>query len=159
MGDAYDRDAPAASEAALAEMPEWNQELSERLYRLFYRRAEDGSDLTGRIESLLAQYGDAVFSELIFMLSHLRFRPAEAREHWHGILAHQERMAAGVGTSVDLRVALVSYFVDINRQFDNPKVIELRLFEQTQASAYRDELTGLFNHRHIRRQNLRQTAH
>jgi diguanylate cyclase (GGDEF)-like protein len=47
-------------------------------------------------------------------------------------------------------VALVSYFVEVERKLEHPKVIELRLFEQTQASAYRDELTGLCNFRLFR---------
>jgi diguanylate cyclase (GGDEF)-like protein len=52
--------------------------------------------------------------------------------------------------AVDLRVALVSYFVEVNRQLKNPKIIELKLFEQAQASIYRDELTGLYNFRYFR---------
>lgn len=149
MGQPFDVN---SSNVATAEGPEpeaWSQELSERLYQLLYVREADTA-LNARIESLLTQFGDAVFSELIFLLSHLRFEPPEAREHWNGILAHRESLAAHLSTAVDLRVALVSYFVHINRQFENPKVIELRLFEQTQASAYRDDLTGLFNYRAFR---------
>jgi diguanylate cyclase (GGDEF)-like protein len=52
-----------------------------------------------------------------------------------------------LGSPVDLRVALSSYFLEVDAKLENPKVIELRLFEQTQASAYRDELTGLCNFR------------
>ena len=42
----------------------------------------------------------------------------------------------------DLRVALASYFLQVNRKLQSPKIIEMKLFEQTRASAYRDELTG-----------------
>jgi diguanylate cyclase (GGDEF)-like protein len=48
---------------------------------------------------------------------------------------------------VDLRVALASYFLQVDRRLENPKLIELKLFEETEASAYRDELTGLYNYR------------
>ena len=48
---------------------------------------------------------------------------------------------------MDLSVALVSYFVQVSGKLTNPKVIELKLFEETRASAYRDELTGLHNFR------------
>jgi diguanylate cyclase (GGDEF)-like protein len=44
-------------------------------------------------------------------------------------------------------VALASYFLEVNRKLENPKIIELKLFEETQASAHRDELTGLHNYR------------
>jgi diguanylate cyclase (GGDEF)-like protein len=52
-----------------------------------------------------------------------------------------------VSRPVDVRVALVSYFLDVVPKLRNPKVIELHLLEQTQASTYRDELTGLCNFR------------
>jgi diguanylate cyclase (GGDEF)-like protein len=45
---------------------------------------------------------------------------------------------------------LASYFVDVNRKLRNPKIIELQLFQETEASVYRDELTGLFNYRYFR---------
>jgi len=56
-------------------------------------------------------------------------------------------MEESLGSEVDLAVALVSYFVQVNRQLQNPKLIELKVFEETQASAYRDQLTGLHNFR------------
>jgi diguanylate cyclase (GGDEF)-like protein len=63
------------------------------------------------------------------------------------MMEHHQLMQERLGSSVDLRVALVSYFLQINRKLENPKIIELKLFEQTQASAYKDELTGLYNYR------------
>ena len=56
-------------------------------------------------------------------------------------------MQDALGSEVALSVALVSYFVQVNRQLQNPKLIELKVFEETRASAYRDELTGLHNFR------------
>ena len=63
-----------------------------------------------------------MYSELLYLLSHIRFEEAEAERHWKDI-------------------------VQVNRQLQNPKLIELKVFEETQASAYRDELTGLHNFR------------
>ena len=96
------------------------------------------------------EYGDSVYSELIYLLSHLRFEAAEARQYWGEIVAHRDSMEKRLGKPLDLRVALVSYFVEVNRKLKNPKIIELKLFEQTQASVYRDELTGLSNFRFFR---------
>jgi hypothetical protein len=84
---------------------------------------------------------------LIHLLSHLRFTPVEARRHWESILEHRGRMGRRLGKEVDLRAALVSYFVEVNRSLRNPKIIELKLFEQTQAPIYGDELTALYNFR------------
>ena len=62
-------------------------------------------------------------------------------------LEHQRSMEARLGSPLDLKVAIVSYFVEVNHQLEVPKVIELRLFEQTRDSTYRDELTGLYTYR------------
>ena len=44
-------------------------------------------------------------------------------------------------------MALASYFVQVNRKIQSPKIVELQLFEQTRTYAYRDDMTGLPNHR------------
>ena len=46
---------------------------------------------------------------------------------------------------VGLRVAILDYFVNVNHELKNPKVIELAAFERTARSAVTDALTGLYN--------------
>ncbi len=122
-----------------------NEPLDELL-----RAAElGGRVLAGELERLAERFGPVVYSEFIHLLSHLRFEPAEARRLWHNIAEHADFMQRSLGCPVDPRVALVSYFVEVNRKLKQPKIIELRLFEETRASAYRDELTGLFNYRYF----------
>ncbi len=58
-------------------------------------------------------------------------------------------MEQKLGSFVDARVALASYFVHVNRKIQNPKIVELQLFEQTRTYAYRDDMTGLPNHRYF----------
>ncbi len=120
--------------------------LAERLFHLLYRSAA-AVDLARAVAELEEEFGERVYAELLYLLSHLRFEPPEARRHWHAILAHRAGLETKLGEPVDLRVALVSYFVQVNRKLQNPKVIELKVFEETHASAYRDELTGLLNYR------------
>jgi len=127
-----------------------NLELSEALYDLLHNLDPGVGELTGELELLENEYHDAVYSELVYLLSHLQFEPAEARKHWERVQAHQRTMGEALGQPVDLRVALVSYFVEVNHKLRNPKIIEMALFEQTQASAYRDEVTGLCNYRLFR---------
>ncbi len=102
-------------------------------------------------------YPDDAYSELIFLLSHLRFEPDEAKRHWDRILEHRRLMQDRLESFVDVRIALVSYFLQIHRKLENPKVIELQLFQETQASAYRDELTGLYNYRFLEECLARET--
>jgi len=128
----------------------WKPELAERLHELLYDRELGVDELDARLSELKLQHGDCVHQVLLHILSHLKFEPAEAQDHWRRILAHRLDLQRRLDEPVDLRVALTSYFVQVNRQLETPKVIELKLFEQTQASAYRDELTGLHNYRLFR---------
>ncbi|HEU4401926.1 MAG TPA: diguanylate cyclase [Candidatus Polarisedimenticolia bacterium] len=142
--------APAATAPVPTGESAWNPRLVESLYDLLYHSELVSHDLDSDLRKIERKHGEGVYSELIYMLSHLRFEPGEAKSCWQRILEHQVSMRRRLGTEVDLRVALVSYFVEINRMLRNPKVIELKVFEQTQASAYRDELTGLCNFRYFR---------
>ncbi|MBI4160984.1 MAG: diguanylate cyclase [Acidobacteria bacterium] len=129
---------------------EWTPGAMESLYHLLYGSDAGNGSLVGRVEGLEPVFGEEIYSELIFLLSHLRFPAGEARRHWLQIQAHRDSMAERLGVPVDLRVALVSYFVEVSRQLRNPKIIELQLFEETRACVYRDELTGLCNYRYFR---------
>lgn len=110
------------------------------------------------VRRLEQAYGAAVYAELLYLLSHLRFPAEEAKPHWERILEHRKSMAGRLGSPVDLRVALASFFVEVNRQLKNPKIIEMRLFERERASACRDDLTGLFNYRMFREQLEREMS-
>jgi len=134
----------------------WNPELVETLYRLLYVVDLGNDGLHAELEQLEKRFGDILYAELIHLLSHLRYPPAEARAHWHAVVAHRDAMERRMGGTVDLRVALVSYFVEVNRQLKIPKIIELKVFEQTQASVYQDELTGLCNFRYFREHLARE---
>jgi len=146
---------PAAAPAGAAAAPSpddapWNPSLVEALYDLMYRADAGWGALEADLRRLEEKAGNTVYAELIYLLSHLRFGPDEARACWDQIVAHRQTMQDNMKTPVDLRVALVSYFLEVNRRLQSPKVIELKLFEQTRASAYRDDLTGLWNYRYFR---------
>lgn len=140
----------------VTQRPAWNPELAEALHRMLYAAEPGSADLGAGLRRLERTYEDAVHSELIYLLSHLRFEEVEARSHWLRILAHRDAMQERLGATVDLRVALLSYFLEVCRKLKNPKVIELKLFEETQASAYRDDLTGLDNFRSFREHLARE---
>jgi diguanylate cyclase (GGDEF)-like protein len=106
-----------------------------------------GGAIDGALRDLKASYGHDVYSELLHVLCNLRFDSAEAEHRWNEILEHRETMERRLGGPLDLRVALFSYFVDVQRRLDNPKIIELADFERARESAYTDELTGLRNYR------------
>lgn len=127
----------------------WDPDLVESIYDLLNADTTSPALIEG-LAALKPKYGNLVYSELIYLLSHLRFEPDEAMHHWEQILEHRRRLHGAQGAPADVRVALVSYFVEVHRKLRNPKIIEMKLFERTRACAYRDELTGLHNFRLFR---------
>jgi diguanylate cyclase (GGDEF)-like protein len=102
-------------------------------------------------EKLLARFEKQkdfgpLYSSILYILTHLTFNEAEARRHWKRIRAHRDRLQMDLGRDVGLRVALLDYFVNLNRELKNPKVIEISIYERTERSAISDGLTGLYNH-------------
>lgn len=120
-------------------------------------------------EKLLAQFesreheGEPVYSTILYILTHLSFSEAEARRHWPTIQAHRNRLQMELGRDVGLRVALLDYFVNVNKELKNPKVIEISIYERTERSAITDGLTGLYNHAYflqsLRRELQRARRH
>jgi diguanylate cyclase (GGDEF)-like protein len=127
----------------------WNPDLVEALQNLLLSGKLIDRNLEGELATLLEQHQDAVYSELIYLLSHLRFKPSEASAHWRNIVELRRSMQERLDSTIDLRVALVSYFLEVQRELENPTVIEMKLFEQAREMAYRDELTGLHNFRYF----------
>ncbi len=116
---------------------------------LFVRRGLDGSALETEVGKLAQSHGARVYSELIYLLSHVRLRHETAKHHWQQILEHRAFLEERLGSFVDVRVAVASYFVQADDAPWDSGTVELRLFERAPALAYRDELTGLGNRRYF----------
>jgi diguanylate cyclase (GGDEF)-like protein len=122
-----------------------------------------------REEKLLEEFerkkgvGDALYSPLLYLLTHLNFTEAKATRHWKRIRAHRERLRKELDRDPGLRVAILDYFVNVSQELKNPKVIELAIYERTERSAVTDGLTGLFNHAYflqtLRQEVLRSKRH
>jgi len=128
----------------------WRSELSQRLFDLLSVGELDSVEFQEGLAALVDEQGNEVYTELLYLLSHLRFEPDEARDHWQGIAEHRDRMAAAMQSAVDLRVAMVSYLVDTHGLLESPAMIELQSLENARDFAFRDSLTGLYNFRFYR---------
>jgi diguanylate cyclase (GGDEF)-like protein len=111
-----------------------------------------GSAVDEALQDLEVPFGDEVYSELFHIMCHLRFEPVEAKRLWSEVLGHRGVMQGRLGSPLDLRVAMLSYLVEIRRKLADPKIIERVEFERTQESAYTDHLTGLRNYRYFAEQ-------
>ncbi len=147
------RQAAAAHQARVASVVErpltLNPDLVEALQSLLLAGKAGDPDLDRSLAALVEQHQEVVYSELIYLLSHIRLEPAEASVHWQNIVELRRTMQQRLGSPIDLRVALVSYFLEVHRRLENPTVIEMKLFEQAREMAFRDELTGLHNFRYF----------
>ena len=103
--------------------------------------------LIDKVRAIMKQNGDRVFSNLLNVFTHLEIEPKEAEIIWSDILKHRREMSETLGRSVGLRVGMLDYFIAVNRQMRNPKIIEIEMFEKLEKSLIKDELTGIYNRR------------
>lgn len=107
--------------------------------------------------------GQAFYSTLLSLLTHLDFTETVARRHWQKVQDHRGEMKRLLKRDPGLRVALLDYFVNQTRVLRSPKVIELALYQRTEQTALTDALTGLFNRAYLtqfmRREMSRSQRH
>jgi len=121
----------------------------EKIIGLFSKPALNANAVARRVEAMAKGHGDAFYTGLLYMLAHLEFTPKVARVQWKEILHHHENLVKKLGRPLDLRVALLDYFLSWNRKLRNPKILELKIYQLTKKEAISDELTGLFNYRYF----------
>lgn len=102
-----------------------------------------------RMAALADQYGDQVYAPLFFITAHLEVSARTAKKYYFQLLSHWHVMNTCLTREIDFRVALLDYFVSINKRIKNPKIIEIKIFEKTQQDSYIDELTQLYNYRYF----------
>jgi diguanylate cyclase (GGDEF)-like protein len=106
-------------------------------------------DVVRQLEAVFVDKTATLYSDLIYTLTHLHFSEAQARNHWENVLKHKLELASKLNRNVGIRVSLLDYFANLQQKLDNPKVIEMDLYEKTLLSAVTDGLTGLYNHRYF----------
>jgi hypothetical protein len=93
-----------------------DRDLARRLYALVEEHDLANLMLQGALADLAQSHGDTVYAELIFLLTRLRLEPAEAARHWPGILRRQALISTATGHATDIRVAVLSYYLDVDRE-------------------------------------------
>jgi diguanylate cyclase (GGDEF)-like protein len=114
---------------------------------------EDGPTTPGGWRETMAwlekEAGAGVYAVLLFVLTQLDFANDKAQEHWLRILRQWEELNRRVPEKVDLRVAVLQYFLRSQRKLHNPTIVEIKILRRTQDSAIYDELTRLYNFRYF----------
>jgi diguanylate cyclase (GGDEF)-like protein len=124
--------------------------LRDELLRVLAEDAHNTQRLTSRLEMITRESGIGAHSALLLILTHLGFDEQEARRHWAKILEHSDEIARNLGRDAGIRVAVLDYFVNVNRQLLQPTLIDLEMLDTGAADSTRDRLTGLATDRMFR---------
>jgi diguanylate cyclase (GGDEF)-like protein len=101
----------------------------------------------GRLRSLSDVENTPVFANAVRFLFHLKVDDAEAELLLDRVLEHRRALIRDLGRDPGLRVAAMDYLSNVERRYENPKIVEMDEFEETERSARTDALTGLSNRR------------
>lgn len=128
-----------------------NQEaaINRQIGKLLRQRSIERADFETKVADIAGKYGDEVYCALLFTAVHLEFGKRAAKKHFHEVLKHWNNLCSDTRRDVDFRVALLDYFLTINRCIKNPKIIEIKIFEKTQQETEIDDLTQLHNFRYF----------
>jgi diguanylate cyclase (GGDEF)-like protein len=106
----------------------------------------------GRLKSLSDLENAPVFANAVRFLFHLTLDDPDAAVLLDNVLNHRADLAATLGRDPGVRVAAMDYLSNVDRRYDNPKIVEMQEFEETERSARTDTLTGLWNRKVFREQ-------
>lgn len=119
--------------------------IRDELLSVLAEDAHNTQRLTERLESITRESGIGAHAALLLILTHKTFTEEEARRHWEAIVARHKELSDSLGRTPGIRVALLDHFMNVNRQWVQPVLIELELMELNTREATRDRLTGLAN--------------
>jgi diguanylate cyclase (GGDEF)-like protein len=125
-------------------------QVREQLLAILAEDPHNSARLVERLERIGRESGVGAHSALLLILTRLSFDELEARRHWAAIVEHHAELATALGREPGIRVAVLDYFVNINRQLVQPTMIDLEMLEASRRDASRDEITGLGTDRSFR---------
>ncbi len=109
----------------------------------------DDEALLQAVDRLVQEEGESVLPVVLNVFTQLDFNNEEAREIWNDLLRHRRDMSTTLGRPVKLVTAVCDYFLTVRKSFKNPKVVELKLFEEAHHNSKCDPMTGLFNRSYL----------
>lgn len=123
----------------------------------------DGAEPTERVDprfwrSLARQFGEGLYSDILFLLTRLEFEPLLAMRHFEAILDTWRSMSLGLGRDVALATAVCDYFQCERPHYEAPVIVESGRLAQNEEFAYVDALTGLHNRRYFINELKREMA-
>lgn len=124
--------------------------IREEVVSLLGEDARNTDRLTERLRVLAREKGIGPHAALLLALTGLTFEEGEAHAHWDALLTHRHELSLSLGRDVGVRVAMLDYFVNVNRRLVRPALIDLRLEEADRDGGAVDPRTGLASDRGFR---------
>jgi diguanylate cyclase (GGDEF)-like protein len=123
--------------------------LSRKVISLLEERRGGIAGWKKKVARLEEEHGAEIYRNLFYVLTNLDFAPRKAKSHWANLLSDWEKLSQRAATTLDLRVAALHYFLQIQKELKNPTVVEIKLLQKTQGSVIQDELTQTYNYRYF----------
>ncbi|MBI38660.1 MAG: GGDEF domain-containing protein [Leptospiraceae bacterium] len=116
-----------------------------------------------KFEELRDRSDNEFYVDIFRVLLHHRFEPGVAQDHWKEILQHARTLERKLERPIGFRVAMLDYFINLNKILRNPIVIEISVVDEMMKNSMTDELTMLYNRRYfdrcLRREMKRAERH
>ena len=127
----------------MIETTEFSADLSNATFSLLRHPRLPISAWKQRVLQLEKRYGLEVYASLLFLLTQQPFEGEEAKRHWEKVLDVWEALSRAVTWEIDLRVAVLHYFLEVQKTLENPTIVEIRVLQKVQDSVILDDLTEL----------------
>jgi diguanylate cyclase (GGDEF)-like protein len=119
------------------------QRVRSELLEVLSEDALNAQRLVERLDALSHESGVGPYGALLLSLTRLPFEESEARRHWQEILKHRTELAQRLGRDVGVRLAVLDYFMNVNRRLVRPTLVDLHLDDGAVRREGEDPLTGL----------------
>ncbi len=126
------------------------ERLRGELLEVLAEDAHNTQRLLVRLDAITRESGISAYAALLLILTRLTFGEKEARDHWQAILDHHDRLTTALGRDAGIRVAVLDYFMNVNRRLTQPALIDLEMTETAGGDPTKDTLTGLSSDRYFR---------
>jgi diguanylate cyclase (GGDEF)-like protein len=132
--------------------------IRNKILQCLYDYSNNDEKLITVLGEVAADFGPQAYPVIFHVLTHLELSQPEAEEFWLEICQHRREMGNQLGHNVNLRTAICDFFCSIHKSLQNPKVVEIHVFENTINTAKYDRLTGLYNRAYFDESLIREVA-
>jgi hypothetical protein len=91
--------------------PSTGIDAHDKLMALLNKNGLTEKKLIRGVTALEKTHKNVLYSNLLSILSNLQFNEKSARKHWESIIAHKKEISSSLGRKIDIRVALLDYFL------------------------------------------------